>query len=58
MAFEVARQKKCEIKAISLSKNQINYCKNKAKEFGLDTPNYILPTNDRFIKKYMRMRES
>ena len=36
MAFEVARQKKCEIKAISLSKNQINYCKNKAKEFGLD----------------------
>ncbi len=36
MAFEVARQKKCEIKAISLSKNQINYCINKAKEFGLD----------------------
>ena len=36
MAFEVARQKKCEIKAISLSKNQINYCKNKAKEFSLD----------------------
>ena len=36
MAFEVARQKKCEIKAVSLSKNQINYCKNKAKEFGLD----------------------
>ena len=26
----------CEITGISLSKNQINYCRNKAKELGLD----------------------
>ena len=36
MAFEIARQKGCEVKGISLSKNQINYCKNKAKELKLD----------------------
>ena len=36
MAFEIAKQKSCEVKGISLSKNQINYCKNKAKELGLD----------------------
>ena len=36
MAFEIAKQKNCEVKGISLSKNQINYCKIKAKEMGLD----------------------
>ena len=36
MAFEIARQKGCEVKGISLSKNQINYCKKKAKELKLD----------------------
>ncbi len=36
MAFEIARQKGCEVKGISLSKNQISYCKSKAKELGLD----------------------
>ena len=36
MAFEIARQKGCEVKGISLSKNQINYCKKKAKELNLD----------------------
>ena len=36
MAFELAKQKNCEVTGISLSKNQINYCKNKAKELGLD----------------------
>ena len=36
MAFEIARQKNCEVKGISLSKNQINYCKQKAKELNLD----------------------
>ena len=36
MAFEIARQKNCEITGISLSKNQINYCKNKGKKLGLD----------------------
>jgi len=36
MAFEIAKQKGCEVTGISLSKNQINYCKDKAKELGLD----------------------
>ena len=36
MAFEIAKQKGCEITGISLSKNQIEYCKKKAKELGLD----------------------
>ena len=36
MAFEIAKQKKCEVTGISLSKNQIKYCKEKAKELGLD----------------------
>ena len=36
MAFEIARQKGCEVTGISLSKNQINYCKKKSKELGLD----------------------
>ena len=36
MALELAKQKGCEVTGISLSKNQINYCKQKAKEVGLD----------------------
>ena len=36
MAFEIAKQKDCEITGISLSKNQISYCRNKAKKLGLD----------------------
>ena len=36
MAFEIAKQKGCEVTGISLSKNQINYCKKKAKDYGLD----------------------
>ena len=36
MAFEIAKQKGCEVKGISLSKNQIKYCKDKAKELSLD----------------------
>ena len=36
MAFEIARQSQCEVTGISLSKNQINYCKKKAKELKLD----------------------
>ncbi len=35
MAFEIAKQKNCEVTGISLSKNQISYCKSKALEFGL-----------------------
>ena len=36
MTFEIAKQKKCEVTGISLSKNQIEYCKRKAKELNLD----------------------
>ena len=36
MAFEIAKQKKCKVTGISLSKNQINYCQKKAKELSLD----------------------
>ena len=35
MAFEIAKQKDCEVTGIS-SKNQIDYCKNKAKKNRLD----------------------
>ena len=36
MAFEIAKQKGCEVTGISLSKNQVEYCKRKAKELNLD----------------------
>ena len=36
MAFEIARQSQCEVTGISLSENQIEYCKNKAKELKMD----------------------
>ena len=36
MVYEIARQSQCEVTGISLSKNQIEYCKRKAKELKLD----------------------
>ena len=36
MAFEIARQSQCEVTGISLSENQIKYCKKRAKELNLD----------------------
>ena len=36
LAFEIARQSQCEITGISLSENQINYCRKKAKELKMD----------------------
>ena len=36
MAFEIAKQKGCEVHGISLSKNQIDYCKKKSEELGLN----------------------
>ena len=36
MAFEIAKQRDCEVTGISLSKNQINYCKEKANKLGLN----------------------
>jgi cyclopropane-fatty-acyl-phospholipid synthase len=36
MVFEIARQSQCEVTGISLSENQINYCKKKVKELKMD----------------------
>ncbi len=36
MAFEIAKQMDCEVLGISLSKNQIEYCKKRSQELGLD----------------------
>tara|TARA_B100001123_G_C15241497_1_gene999281 strand:+ start:364 stop:1560 length:1197 start_codon:yes stop_codon:yes gene_type:complete len=36
MAFEIARQSQCEVTGISLSENQIDYCRKKAQELNLD----------------------
>ena len=36
MVFEIARQSQCEVTGISLSENQINYCKKKAKDLNMD----------------------
>ena len=36
MAFEIAKQSQCEVTGISLSENQISYCKKKAIEMNMD----------------------
>ncbi len=36
LVFEIAKNTGCEVTGISLSTNQTNYCKNKAKELGLE----------------------
>ena len=36
LAFEMAKKKSCEVLGITLSKNQLDYCKKKAKELNLD----------------------
>jgi len=36
MCFEIAKQSECEVTGITLSKNQYEYCKKKAKELKLD----------------------
>ena len=36
MCFEIAKQSECEVTGITLSKNQYDYCKKKAKELKLD----------------------
>ena len=36
MCFEIAKQSECEVTGITLSKNQYDYCKAKAKELKLD----------------------
>ena len=36
LCFEIAKQFDCEVTGVSLSTNQINYCKEKAKKLGLE----------------------
>ena len=56
MVYEIARQSQCEVTGISLSKNQINYCKKKAKEFKLDNQVNFELCDYREVKgKYQRL---
>ena len=56
MAFEIAKQSQCEVTGISLSENQINYCKKKAKELKLDNHVQFQLSDYREIKdKYDRI---
>tara|TARA_B100001123_G_scaffold293086_1_gene326659 strand:- start:119 stop:1318 length:1200 start_codon:yes stop_codon:yes gene_type:complete len=56
MAFEIARQSQCEVTGISLSENQINYCKQKAKELKLDNQVHFEFCDYREVKeKYQRI---
>ena len=50
MAFEIAKQSQCEIKGISLSKNQINYCNKKVRELKLDNQVYFELCDYREVK--------
>jgi len=50
MAFEIARQSQCEVTGISLSENQIKYCKEKAKELNMDNQVQFKLCDYRFVK--------
>ena len=51
MAFEIARKSQCEVTGISLSENQINYCKKKAKELKMDNQVNFELTDYREVKR-------
>jgi len=56
MALEIARQSKCEVTGISLSENQISYCKKKAKELKMDNQVHFELRDYREIKdKYHKI---
>ena len=56
MVYEIARQSQCEVTGISLSENQINYCKKQAKEFKLDNQVNFELCDYREVKgKYQRL---
>ena len=50
VVYEIARQSQCEVTGISLSENQINYCKNKAKELNMDNQVYFELCDYRLVK--------
>jgi len=41
MCFEIAKQSECEVTGVTLSKNQYEYCKKRAKELKLDNQCYF-----------------
>jgi cyclopropane-fatty-acyl-phospholipid synthase len=56
LAFEIARQSGCEVTGISLSENQIEYCKKKAKKLNLDNQvNFELCDYRHIIGKFNRV---
>jgi len=56
MAFEIARQSQCEITGISLSENQIDYCKKKSEELNLNNQvNFELCDYRSVKEKYQRV---
>ena len=56
MAFEIARQSQCEVKGISLSSNQIDYCNKKAKELKLDNQVHFELCDYRNVKEKFQIR--
>jgi len=56
MAFEIARQSQCEVTGISLSKNQINYCRKKSKDLKMDNQVHFEFCDYREVKeKYQKI---
>lgn len=56
MCFEIAKQSECEVTGYTLSKNQYEYCKQKAKELKLDNQCHFELSDYREIKgKYHRI---
>jgi cyclopropane-fatty-acyl-phospholipid synthase len=50
MAFEIAKQSQSEVTGISLSENQINYCKKRAKELNMDNQVHFELSDYRSVK--------
>ena len=56
MCFEIAKQSECEVTGVTLSNNQYEYCKNKAKELKLDNQCHFELLDYRELKgKYNRI---
>ena len=51
LAIEIAKQSKCEVTGITLSENQLNYSKNKAKEENLENQVNFKLLDYRFLKE-------
>ena len=50
MCFEIAKQSQCEVTGVTLSENQFEYCKNKAKELKLDNQCHFKLLDYRHLK--------